>query len=262
MEPICEVPEFVNGRSLLSLSENELVCEPRLNQNINLNERVNAGDTLQLTCPVIGADPPIANVDWQIPSGSPAQGEETSSIHVRTCLNCSLVINNIQKVLEGAYQCTVSNGQSLTIVQTVMVDEVMTSVTEGCKTLICTDQCCKTTSLNESRDPILAPKRPLLIVVIFLSVILVIVVVCLVVVCYKLYKTKENDIPLPQKGKNETSQNAPGLPRYDVSVENKAFDDDKQEDGYMKPKSSKTNETKETEDIYELDEINGAVYVN
>ncbi|PIK49836.1 putative carboxypeptidase N subunit 2-like [Apostichopus japonicus] len=248
VEPICEIPAFVNGRPLLSLSESDFVCAPKPDQNANLDVHVNAGDTLQLTCPVIGADPPIANVEWKFPSGSPTRGVEMSFIHVRTCFNCSLVISNIQKVLEGSYQCTVSNGRNLTIVQKVTVADDSTPVAAGYTTT--------------SPKTVGTSKRPLLIVVIFLSVILDIVVVCLVVVCYKLYKTKENEIPLPQKGKNETSQNAPGFPRYDVSVENKAFDDDIDEDEYLKPKSSKTKETKETEDIYELDEINRAVYVN
>ncbi|PIK49837.1 hypothetical protein BSL78_13280 [Apostichopus japonicus] len=200
VEPICEIPAFVNGRPLSSLSKNEFICGPKLDQNANLTLEVLEGSTLILLCPVTGADPPIVDVDWQIPVGNPAQGEVTSSIHVRTCLNCSLVINNIHEDLEGDYLCTVSNGQNLTIVQTVMVDdEIRSPNTEG------------------------TFKRPLLIAIILLSVILVIVVVCLAVVCYKLYKTKENEAPLPRRSINDDVTNNTFANREDCYLAPREF---------------------------------------
>ncbi|XP_071846678.1 uncharacterized protein [Apostichopus japonicus] len=249
VEAICEAPYFTKGRQMLSLSKDEFICEPKLDQNANLSVNISAGDTLRLLCPAIGADPPVTSVDWQIPSGSLANGPQVSFIYVRTCFNCYLVINNIEKSLEGVYQCTVSNGQNLTIMQRVMVDDVIRA---GVYT---TTSASYTTSCDSTK----AVKRPLLLLLIIL-LILVVAIVSLIVVRYKSHKPTDKEIPLPPKSKSETAHNAPGSDRYcDHVAEKESIEDN--EHYYLKPDVFKTHRNEEDEVPYVNININH-IYVN
>ncbi|XP_071836339.1 uncharacterized protein [Apostichopus japonicus] len=240
VQPICETPSVVSGRPLLSLSEDEFCCAPKLDPNVDLDLQVSEGDTLNLHCPFIGGDPSVTYVDWQFLTGTATQGQGKSSFHVQNCFNCSLVIKNIHKDAEGVYQCTVTNGERLTIEQTVMVVDVTTPITE----------LHTTAEPNGSRVSNGASIIPLLPVVIFLSVMMTLVLISLIIVSYKLYKSTKNNLPLTRPDKNENTQKAP---RYDVTVRNQAFVGE--EEGYVEPDAIKPGGTEENEqDIYEITE--------
>lgn len=70
-QPICEQPQSVRGQYLLSLSRNQFICPPSRDPGVPLGIEVSVGGTIELTCPFVGADPPVKYVNWRGPIITP-----------------------------------------------------------------------------------------------------------------------------------------------------------------------------------------------
>ncbi|KAJ8024008.1 Carboxypeptidase N subunit 2 [Holothuria leucospilota] len=106
-QPFCQHPENVKDRPLLSLKSVEFVCPPEVDRTVSLDYTPSLGDTVELICPLFGGDPAIENIEWKIWAKKDLQ---KSYFSLKTCANCSFVVNDIDHHFAGIYQCTAYNG--------------------------------------------------------------------------------------------------------------------------------------------------------
>ncbi|KAJ8023052.1 hypothetical protein HOLleu_38125 [Holothuria leucospilota] len=119
-QPSCQYPENVKGRPLLNLTSVEFVCPPVVDQAATLDFTPSLGDSLELTCPILGGDPPIESIEWTFWT---KEGLPKPSMSVEVCTNCSFFVKNVNYDWEGIYQCTANNGVKVSLNISIRIHE-------------------------------------------------------------------------------------------------------------------------------------------
>ncbi|KAJ8023051.1 Insulin-like growth factor-binding protein complex acid labile subunit [Holothuria leucospilota] len=126
-QPFCQQPENVKGRPLLNLSSVEFVCPPGvLDDAASLDFTPSLGDNLELTCPIVGGDPPIESIEWTVWT---EKGLPKPFLSVEVCANCSFFVKNINHNWEGIYQCSANNGIKVSFNISIRLYENLAAIT-------------------------------------------------------------------------------------------------------------------------------------